>query len=89
MIKMVILGQSKPISLILKIKKSKISKSEICKLHVYYSQNGNKISIQPILKSNSTSFIVNSIFCEIKGKKVIHLGAWGECGNRRNFFLEV
>ena len=32
LIKMVILDQSKPISLILKIEKS-----EICKLHVYYS----------------------------------------------------
>ena len=37
MIKMVILGQSKPIWLILKIKESKIQKSEICTLHVYYS----------------------------------------------------
>ena len=37
MIKMVILDQSKPISLILKIKKSKIQKSEIRKLYVYYS----------------------------------------------------
>ena len=36
-IKIVILDQSKPISLILKIKKSKIQKSEICKYHVYYS----------------------------------------------------
>ena len=36
MIKMVILDQSKPISLILIIKKLKIQKSEICKLHVYY-----------------------------------------------------
>ena len=34
---MVILEQSKPISLYLKIKKSKIEKSQICKLHVYYS----------------------------------------------------
>ena len=37
MIKMVIWDQSKPISLDLKIKKSKIQKSEIRKLHVYYS----------------------------------------------------
>ena len=37
MIKMIILDQSKPISLYLKIKKLKIQKSEICKLHVYYS----------------------------------------------------
>ena len=34
---MVILDQSKPISPILKIKLSKIQKSEICTLHVYYS----------------------------------------------------
>ena len=32
---MVILAQNKPIWLILKIKKSKIQKSKICKLHVY------------------------------------------------------
>ena len=37
MIKMVIWDQSKPISLNLKIKKLKIQKSEIRKLHVYYS----------------------------------------------------
>ena len=34
---MVILNQSKPISLILKMEKLKIEKSKICKLHVYYS----------------------------------------------------
>ena len=69
MIKIVILDQSKPISLILKNKKSKI-----CKLHVYYSKNGNKISTQPILKSNSTSFMFNNIFCKMNIKKVIHCG---------------
>ena len=45
MIKIIILDQSKPISLILKnkksknqkIKNSKIQKSKICKLYVYYS----------------------------------------------------
>ena len=37
MIKIVILDQSKPILLILKIEKSKIQKSEICKLYGYYS----------------------------------------------------
>ena len=37
MIKMVILDQSKPISLYLKIKKLKIQKSRIRKLQVYYS----------------------------------------------------
>ena len=34
-------------------------------------KNRNKTSIQPILISNSTSFMFNKIFCEI-GKKVIH-----------------
>ena len=68
---MVILDQSKPISLYLKIKKIKIQKSEICKLYVYYS---NTTSILPILKSSSTSFMFNNIFCEMKGKKVIHWG---------------
>ena len=37
MTKMVILDQSKPISQILKNKKSKIQKSKICKLHICYS----------------------------------------------------
>ena len=37
MIKMVILDQSQPISLYLKIKKLKIQKSKICILYIYYS----------------------------------------------------
>ena len=37
-------------------------------------KNGNKTSIQPILESNSTSFMLNNIFCEMKGKKVVHWG---------------
>ena len=63
----------------------------------------NKTSIQPILKSNSTSFMVNNIFCEVKGKKVIHwggyilgyitpnypLGGGRAWGNRPNYILEV
>ena len=53
MIKIVILDQSKPISLIL-----------------------NKTNIQPILKSNSTSFM---FFCEMNIKKIIHWG--GGVGN--------
>ena len=73
---MVILDQSKPISLYLKIKKLKIEKSKICKLHIYYSKNRNKTSIQCILKSNSISFMFNNIFCEMKGKKVMHFGPW-------------
>ena len=49
-------------------------------MYVYYSKNVNKTSIQPILKSNSTSFMFNNIFCKIKSKKVIH---WGVArGNR-------
>ena len=64
---MVILAQSKPISLYLKIKKIKIRK-----LHIYYSKNRNKTSIQPILKSNSTSFMINKKIGEMKTKKVIH-----------------
>ena len=39
--------------------------------------NGNKTSIQPILISNSTSFMINKIFCEMKSEKVIN---WGEGG---------
>ena len=37
-------------------------------------KNKNKTSIQPIVKSNSTYFMFNNIFCEMKGKKVIHWG---------------
>ena len=43
-------------------------------------KNGNKTSIQPILKSNSASFMRNNIFCEMEGKKVIHWGGWGNGG---------
>ena len=90
MIKMIILDQSKPISLILKMKKKKNSKIR----HLYISRllfhkNGNKKSIRPIPKSNSTSFIFNNIFCEMNIKKVIHWGVRGESGNRPNLFLEV
>ena len=70
------LDQSKPILLILKIKKFKNPKFGHCTIIIH--KNGNKISVQPILKSNSTSFMFNNIFCETKGKKVIHWGrAWG------------
>ena len=37
MIKIVMLDQSRPISLIFKIEKQKIQKSQICKWHIYYS----------------------------------------------------
>ena len=49
---------------------------EICKLHFITHKNWNKTSIQPFLKSNSTSFMFYNIFSEMKGKKVI----WGNGG---------
>ena len=34
--------------------------------------------------------MLNNIFCEMKGKKVIHWGGgWGEWGTRPNYVLEV
>ena len=42
MTKIVILDQSNPIKLYLKIKKMNIQKSEICKLPVIIHKNGNK-----------------------------------------------
>ena len=58
-------------------------------------KNANKRSIvQPILKSNSTFFMFNNIFCEMKGKNIIHWGgnflhSLGEWKNCPNFILEV
>ena len=72
---MVILDQSKPISLILKNKKFKNPKFVNYMFIIH--KNRNKTSIQPILKSHSTSSIFNNIFCEMKGKKVIHWGGLG------------
>ena len=47
-------------------------------------------SIQPILKSNSTSFMFDNIFCEMKGKKLsTRRGAWGEWRSRPNFVFKV
>ena len=79
---MVILDQSKPISLYLKIQKF-----VNCTFIIH--KNGNNTCIQPILKSNFTSFMFNKMYCEMKGKKVIHWGGWGEWGNRPNYALEV
>ena len=45
-------------------------------------KNGNKTGIQPILKSNSTSLMFNNIFCEMKGKKVIHWEGPGGMGEK-------
>ena len=44
-------------------------------------KNGNKTRIQPILISNSTTFMFNNIFCAMKGKKVTQWdGAGGNGG---------
>ena len=59
---MVILNQSKPISLILKIEKLKIQKSKICKFPSIFHKHGNMSTHS---KSNSTSFMFNNIFCEM------------------------
>ena len=50
-------------------------------------KNGNKTSIQPILKSNSTSLMFKNNFCKMNIKKVIHVRR--ELENRPYFLLEV
>ena len=80
MIKTVILDQSQPISLILKIK-SKIQKSEICTLHVYYSL---KRKLDKYTTHSKIEFIVRWVKKLSTGRR-----AWGEWGNRPNFVLEV
>ena len=65
MMKMIILDQSKPISLILKIENRKFKNPKFVNCTFIVHKNGNKTSIQPILKSNSTSFMFNNIFYEL------------------------
>ena len=90
MIKIVIWDQSRPISLYLKIQNSKFKNLQFVNCTFIIYKNGNKTNIQPILQSNSTSFMFNNIFCEININKVIHWGGGlGEWENRPNFFLEV
>ena len=79
MIKMVILDQSKPISLYLKIKKNKNKKFVNCTFITH--KNWNKTSIQPILNSNSTCFMFNKKIVRWRVKKVIHLGELGNLPN--------
>ena len=79
MIKMVILDQSKPISLIFEKKIQKFEKTKF----VHCTFIIHKTEITQVI---STSFIFNNIFCEMKDKKVIH---WGGMGNCPNFVLEV
>ena len=50
-------------------------------------KNGNKTNIQPILKSNSTFFLFNNIFCGMKRKKVIHWGGPGGMGELSKLLL--
>ena len=82
---MVILDISKPISLILKNKKSKNPKFVNYRFIIH--KNGNKTSMQPILKSNYTPFMFNNIFCEMRGKKVIHWGGLVGMGEPSKFCL--
>ena len=77
---MVILDQSKPISLYLKIKNQKFKNQKFVNCTFIIHINENKQSIQPILKSNTTSFIFNKCFCEMKGKKYLLERAWGNGG---------
>ena len=58
MMKMIILDKNKPIWLILKIQKFK--NPEIVNYTFIIHKNGNKTSIQHILKLNSTSFVLNN-----------------------------
>ena len=74
--KMVIWDQIKPISLYLKIKNPKLKNPKFISCTSIIHKNGNKTCIQPILKSNSTSFMFNKFFCEMKDEKVIHWGSW-------------
>ena len=67
MIKIIIFDQSKPISLY-----SKIQNPKFVNYTFIIYKNGNKTSIQPILKSNSTSYMFNNIFYQMNIKKVIH-----------------
>ena len=54
---MVILDQSKPISLILKIEKSKFKNPKFVNCTFIIHKNGNKTSVQPMLKSISMPFM--------------------------------
>ena len=80
MIIIVIFQQNKPISLILKIEIRKFKNPKFVNRMFIIYKNGNKTCIQPILKSNYTSFMFNNNFCEMNIKKVTHRGAWGKGG---------
>ena len=78
MIKIVILDQSKPISQILKMNNRKFKNKKFVNCTFIIHKIGNKTSIQPIRKSNSTSFAFNNIFCKMNIKK---LSTGGPVGN--------
>ena len=81
MIKMVILDKSKPIYLNFKRKKNQNFKNPKFVHNTFIIHKNGKTNIQPIIKSNSTSFMFNNIFCEMKGEKVIH---WRGLGRMRD-----
>ena len=66
------MDQNKQIWLILKTNNKKFKYSQFVNCTFIIHKNENKTSVQPILKSNSTSFMFNNIICEVTGKKVIH-----------------
>ena len=79
MIKMVILDQSKLIYLSFEKKNQNFKKSKFVHSTFIFHKNGNKQVYNPSLCS-STSFMFNNIFCEMKGKTVIHWGGPGGNG---------
>ena len=79
-IKTIILDQSKPISLMCEKIKSYCKNPKFVHSTFIIHKNGNKTSIQSILKSNSTYFMFNNSFCDIKDKKVTHWGGLGGNG---------
>ena len=75
---MVIWGQNKLIWLILKKIKFKIQTSKfIIQSTFIIHKNRKKISIQPILKSYSTSFMIYNFFSGMNIKIVNHVYFWG------------
>ena len=59
---MVILDQSKPIYIIFEKKNQNFKNPKFVHSMFIIHKNRNNTGIQPILKSNSTSFIFNDIF---------------------------
>ena len=66
----IILGPNKLFFLILKKQKSKFKNKKIMNYTFNIHKYGKKTGIQPILKSNSTSFMLNNCFSGMNLKKV-------------------